>query len=102
MSSDELTYMYHHVVLPPKLPQKDDYDPVNELALLHSFRKSLNTFGALSQDRDTNDVVTTLHAMLTSSIKVFDPYGSISSGALIEVLKELSSSGLAITSQSGR
>jgi hypothetical protein len=33
-SSDELLYLFNHVFLPPKLPQKDDYDAGREKALL--------------------------------------------------------------------
>jgi hypothetical protein len=33
-SADEIAYLYHHVVLPPKLPQKDDNSAARERALI--------------------------------------------------------------------
>ncbi|KAH9870515.1 hypothetical protein IAQ61_005991 [Plenodomus lingam] len=33
-STKETAYIYHHVVLPPKLPQEDDYDPAHERVLV--------------------------------------------------------------------
>ncbi|KAI8936437.1 hypothetical protein NX059_006844 [Plenodomus lindquistii] len=33
-SADAIAYIYHHVVLPPNLPQEDDHDPVLERELI--------------------------------------------------------------------
>ncbi|CAI6342345.1 unnamed protein product [Periconia digitata] len=48
MKAEELEYLIHHIVLPPKLPQKDDWSVSNERALLnhtvrafHDFRDTL-------------------------------------------------------------
>lgn len=34
MEAKVLKYLIHHIVLPPKLPQKDDWSSSNEQALL--------------------------------------------------------------------
>ena len=39
-------YLFHHVFLPPKLPQKDDYDTEYELVLLESVIYALGKFKA--------------------------------------------------------
>jgi hypothetical protein len=39
-------YLFHHVFLPPKLPQQDDYDTEYELVLLKSVIHALGKFKA--------------------------------------------------------
>jgi hypothetical protein len=47
MEAETLRYLIHHIVLPPKLPQKDDWSASNERALLthtvRAFRDLRNT-----------------------------------------------------------
>jgi hypothetical protein len=43
--------LFHHVFLPPKLPQKDDYDAKHELALLKSVIHALREFRAYAAEQ---------------------------------------------------
>jgi hypothetical protein len=38
---EEVRFLYHHVFLPPKVPQTDDYLPELDLALTRTVRESL-------------------------------------------------------------
>lgn len=40
-------YLYHHIFLPPGLPQKDDYDAATELVLLDSVVHPMVEFKAI-------------------------------------------------------
>jgi hypothetical protein len=44
MSPEESLYLFHHVFLPPKLPQEDDYDPGCEMLLLDMVINALREF----------------------------------------------------------
>jgi len=45
LSLDATLYLIHHVVLPPKLPQANDYKVEYEHALLDTTVETLQTFG---------------------------------------------------------
>jgi hypothetical protein len=40
-SSSATAYLYHHVVLPPKIPQKDDSDAAHEQSLFEMVIQAL-------------------------------------------------------------
>lgn len=44
LSSQMLEYIFHHVFLPPKLPDGDDASPANELRLVELVRECLIDF----------------------------------------------------------
>lgn len=44
---DQVTYLLHHVFLPPKLPGGDDFSADNDLALLQSVVFALEAFHSL-------------------------------------------------------
>lgn len=44
MNSGAALYLFHHVFLPPKLPQEDDQNPKYELILLDSVIHALRDF----------------------------------------------------------
>ncbi|KAI9803787.1 MAG: hypothetical protein M1825_001667 [Sarcosagium campestre] len=48
--SDELLYIFHHVFLPPKLPQKDDSDARKSEALLETLAGALRSYQDLIPD----------------------------------------------------
>ncbi|KAL9108155.1 MAG: hypothetical protein Q9227_007009 [Pyrenula ochraceoflavens] len=48
-TGSDLTYIFHHVFLPPKLPQQDDTDVDRELALIHFAEDSLKEFERIFQ-----------------------------------------------------
>ncbi|PVH93270.1 hypothetical protein DM02DRAFT_676940 [Periconia macrospinosa] len=44
MEADTLRYLIHHIVLPPKLPQEDDWSVSNELALVNHTSRAFGDF----------------------------------------------------------
>ncbi|RYC63347.1 hypothetical protein CHU98_g2853 [Xylaria longipes] len=47
---EEIEYIINHVVLPPQLPQKDDYSSVNEKWLLHHVLEAFKLFYTILQN----------------------------------------------------
>lgn len=45
LSLEATLYLFHHIVLPPKLPQADDWKVEYEDALLDTTVEALRTFG---------------------------------------------------------
>ncbi len=45
LSLEATLYLFHHVVLPPKLPQADDWKVESEDALLDTTVEALRSFG---------------------------------------------------------
>jgi hypothetical protein len=45
LSLEATLYLFHHIVLPPKLPQADDWKVEHENALLDMTVEALRTFG---------------------------------------------------------
>lgn len=93
MDAAAYTYVFNHVVLPPKLPQSNDFDAAHEATLLQCFRASLNRFRTLFKDVDSHGVLTAASEMLSCSMKVIDADGHISATMLSDVLQALSTSG---------
>jgi hypothetical protein len=63
-------YMVHHVFLPPKLPQKDDFDAGFDDALLDMLSSSLQAFEHHVDDkavRSTRDMISNLRTMRDGS-----------------------------------
>ncbi|KAI0551021.1 hypothetical protein F4679DRAFT_572663 [Xylaria curta] len=54
---ETMKYIIHHVVLPPQLPQEDDYSPVDEEQLVHLVLHTLKAFNAALR-RSSADVTT--------------------------------------------
>ncbi|KAI1385560.1 uncharacterized protein F4822DRAFT_432413 [Hypoxylon trugodes] len=54
LSAKEIRYIFHHVFLPPLLPQKDDYDVKNEEALLQAIIDSLSAFRGYVQESQSS------------------------------------------------
>jgi hypothetical protein len=89
MTTSATAYLLHHVVLPPKLPQKDDYNPIHEQCLLDTVICTL---------QDVKDGVqgSELKAIFTSAINTIvnlrdsrDHYGNVSEIQLREVFQKL-------------
>lgn len=93
MSASAYEYMYNHVVLPPKLPQEDDFDADHEKELLRCVLDSLARFHAVVGDGDTLQVLFSVSHMLKSTMAVLDSLGEINSEALVAVLQKISSAG---------
>ncbi|KAF7173011.1 hypothetical protein CNMCM6106_007163 [Aspergillus hiratsukae] len=92
LSLEASLYLFHHVFLPPKLPQSDDYDAGCELILLDSVIKTLQTFSALvpNQHRQVLGPVITMVARLR---EIRGSHGDVSEGKLKEALQKLDTEG---------
>jgi hypothetical protein len=52
-----LDYIVHHVFMPPKLPQKDDYTVLNEIALCQTVHESASRYllsGRIAKERESS------------------------------------------------
>ncbi|KAJ9257552.1 hypothetical protein DTO195F2_5534 [Paecilomyces variotii] len=92
LSLEARLYLFHHVFLPPKLPQSDDYDASCELILLDSVINSLQKFRALvpNQHRQVLGPVITMVARLR---EIRGSHGDVSEGKLKEALQKLDTEG---------
>lgn len=92
---DALSYVVHHVFLPPKIPCKSDYDPTHEELLLKRTLESLRTFQALvpaHQHDAVGDAVTQLKRMMDIHECVGDQY-VVDQHALMRAMEELDGEG---------
>lgn len=92
MATNSLAYLIHHLVLPPKLPQSDDFDPQHERILLRTTIHALQEFRThLSnpvQSLDIQSVVSTVTNLLNSR----HTNGSVSESQLSSTLAGLNTS----------
>jgi hypothetical protein len=83
-------YMIHHVFLPPQLPQKDDFAPELDDALVGLIVESLQEFHSLQGDNYTVDSII---SMARNFRTVHNEVGHITQARLEETLAELSNDG---------
>jgi hypothetical protein len=87
-----LTYMIHHVFLPPKLPNKDDFNAEYDTILLDTTISSLLKFkGFIKQDQAV--IVDCVIAMITNLRAVRDSNGAVSEEKLADALRDLDKKG---------
>ncbi|KAI0409107.1 hypothetical protein F4802DRAFT_615626 [Xylaria palmicola] len=62
--SDDMKYIINHVILPPQLPQSDDYNPASEEQLVHRAIEAFRLFRTILQQApsDTTEPVAICHA----------------------------------------
>jgi hypothetical protein len=87
-SAQEAAYLYHHVVLPPELPQKDDSDAAYERCLLDMVIQALKYLVAIVDESHT-DTVTSAIAMIKNLHGSRDGYGDVSEVQLETLLSSL-------------
>ena len=85
-------FAYHHVVLPPKLPQGDDSNPAHEHSLLRFVLDSLDLFQAIRFP--AQDIVRTVSDTIRNAIAVRDDAGTINENQLVIALRNLVAEGL--------
>tara|TARA_R110002003_G_scaffold1412_8_gene23059 strand:- start:207 stop:1145 length:939 start_codon:yes stop_codon:yes gene_type:complete len=91
-SAQEAAYLYCHVVLPPKLPQKDDNDAAYDLCLLAMVIQALEHLAAIV-DESYTDTVTSATAMIQNLRDNRDAYGDVSEVQLETELSNLTADG---------
>jgi hypothetical protein len=71
-----LSYIVTHVILPPKLPQKDDSGFHNDTALLQRIETALGDFWALCPSQQQSHV-TTCKNMVQNMLRMRDHDGNL-------------------------
>lgn len=92
MSPEESLYLFHHVFLPPKLPQEDDYDPGCEMFLLDMVINALGEF----RDQVTSQpagIVTAVITMVTRLRGICGFHGDVNEVELKKALVQLAIEG---------
>ena len=88
LSSRALTYLIHHIFLPPELPQEDDYCSEDELTLLNITLAALRKFQSYVSGIQ-NDAIGSAVATITSLMSVRDSEDAVSKRKLESALQNL-------------
>lgn len=92
LSLGALTYIIHHVFLPPKLPNKDDLNAEYDTILLETTISSLLEFkGFITPDQAV--IVDYVIDMITNLRAVRDSNGAVSEEKLADALRDLDKKG---------
>ncbi|KLJ08813.1 hypothetical protein EMPG_15752 [Blastomyces silverae] len=95
VSHDAIMYLIHHIFLPPKLPQEDDFNLNHENVLLGTVYQALNDFrDCVTHDQD--GIVDSVIAMITNLKTVREcssSDGSVSEERLEKALENICSNG---------
>lgn len=92
LAQEEVTYLVHHVFLPSKLPNGDDFDPKYGRILLDTTIDGLVQFKNCVEN-DQQHTVDSVVAMITNLRDSFNLDGSVSEGNLTRVLGHLCKNG---------
>jgi hypothetical protein len=87
-SAGATTYLYHHVVLPPELPQRDDSSAAHERSLFEMVIQALE-YLMIIVDESCIDIVTSAMAMIKNLRDNRDFHGNVSEVQLETLLSDL-------------
>lgn len=82
------SYLYHHVVLPPKLPQADDHHIAHEQHLLHSATCALEDLKSVVRAEHLEPVTSAI-TMIKNLCSSRDSHGNVSEAQLEVILANL-------------
>lgn len=88
MESSTIQYFIHHLFLPPKLPQEDDYDAAKETKLLQCISEALRDFKPLV-DEESENVAQRMLNTIKNLISVRDAGGILNAQRLENALQNL-------------
>lgn len=94
-AQDNVSYLLHHIFLPPKVPDESDYNPQNEKFLLGTTLESLEAFRSVGshQQRGAIDAaVTMLRRMQDIHVCSADRY-AVDELALVRAFRQLDDHG---------
>lgn len=92
LSRDASLYVFHHVFLPPKLPQGDDFNDEHESTLLDTVIHALRGFKSHSPSRH-GPVLDPVETMLDRLKKIRGISGGVNEENLKKVLEEMQTEG---------
>jgi hypothetical protein len=90
MTADATTYLVNHVVLPPKLPQKDDHNPAHEQCLIDMVILALEDLREFSKGHDVKQIIGSAVQAIVNLDSTRDRHGYLNELALKQVLQQLS------------
>lgn len=93
MSLAASLYLFHHIFLPPQLPQADDYSPEYDMILLKRVTEALGTFSSHVLSQDTS-VITAGISMMEALRAICGGKGEVNEKALIDALNQLETKGM--------
>jgi hypothetical protein len=85
-----LEYIITHVFLPPKIPQEDDHNPKQDLALIEGCKAALRLFQAHLPCRESEQWKVSI-LMLSKMLELRNPSGDIQAekvGLSLEAMKD--------------
>lgn len=85
-------YLFHHIFLPPKLPQADDYSPSFEINILDYVVNALRAFGSHVPSQEAT-IFTTITTMISRLRDICTFPDGINEKELEKALKELDQQG---------
>ncbi|OQD78015.1 hypothetical protein PENANT_c098G01996 [Penicillium antarcticum] len=88
MTLEQTLYLFHHIFLPPKVPQAEDYNAQQEHHLLDSVVDALLSFSDYVPTADTI-IVRKATEMISRLRKAYSPHGSVDEKQLEMSLAEL-------------
>jgi hypothetical protein len=88
-------YLFHHVFLPPKLPQEDDYEAGYDRALLDSVSRALDRFQAHVPPNCENDIASII-VMISRLRNIHGVHGDVSEGIFKTELGKLDMDGKSV------
>jgi hypothetical protein len=92
LSSAAIAYLFHHVFLPPRLPQSDDYDAEHDLALLDSVIRGLSEFKTYAT-KQQDGILASAIEMITRLRDHVGNHGDVIEEKLLKNLKDLDNHG---------
>ncbi|CAG7959890.1 unnamed protein product [Penicillium salamii] len=92
MTLEQTLYLFHHIFLPPEVPQAEDYNAQQEHHLLDSVIDALLSFSDYVPTADTI-IVRKATEMISRLRKAYSPHGSVDEKQLEMSLAELPSRG---------
>jgi hypothetical protein len=84
--------LFHHVFLPPKLPQEDDYHAEHECILLDTVIHALQGFKAYLPGQQ-DQIIVSIVTMLSRLREILGSCGDVTEKALKRALESLDSHG---------
>jgi hypothetical protein len=93
MSLDAIMYIIHHIFLPSKLPQEDDFNPQHESILLDTTSHALQMFKA-AVGYGQQGIIESVIATINNLRIVRDDSGFINEGELQSALRKLPKNGM--------
>lgn len=81
-------YLFHHIFLPPQLPQADNYSLEYGMILLKRVTEALGTFSSHVSSQDTS-VITAGTSMMEALKAIYGGKGEVNEKALIDALNQL-------------